>query len=230
MSKTYRNQREDSISDNNLVDPFKVPKSKIMDKMEQIINHFNLGSNLAIHLKDCLIERDTQFDDTFSLKFQSTKIKKGFTESTLKLKSIQFPYKLHIGGQKSIDQSDCVIGFDSNQNVTWISFEIIFHVKGNNNHKCTVNMTFDKNFNLVKYICNDWIYNIRTKKIEDNKISKNKTTLCPPEDEVFLLNMKFNEENELIKETLPEGYVRSAYDFSSDDFKSRLELIDMILF
>lgn len=230
MSKTYRNQRCDSHLDNNLVDPFKVPKSKIMDKMEQIINHFNLGSNLAIHLKDCLIERDTQFDDIFSLKFQSTKIKKGFTESTLKLKSIQFPYKLHIGSQNPIENSDCVIGFDENQNIKYISFEISYNIKGVRTHKGTVKMAFDRHFNLVNYICNDLKYDIRTKKIEDNKISKNKISLCPPEDEVFLLNMKFNEENELIKETLPEIYVRSAYDFSSDDFKSRLELVEMILF
>lgn len=71
MSKTYRKERDDSFIDNNFVDALKVPKAKIVNKTIKIVEHFNLGSDLSKHLIDCLVSRDTQFDEIFTLKFDT---------------------------------------------------------------------------------------------------------------------------------------------------------------
>lgn len=73
------------------------------------------------------------------------------------------------------------------------------------------------------------LYDTQTKRISKNSMKKDRKILCSEDDELFLLNMKFNKDNTMLREVMPELYIPSAYDFNSYDYVSRLGMVDMLL-
>lgn len=228
MSKTIK--QSGSFFDNKgEKDEFKKVKAKVCHHTIRLINHFKLDQALANHLTDCLVIRDTQFDDQFSFKFGSPVKGKRIPSSSITLKKIGSPFNFLLGGNRQANECSFVINFDNNQNINDIVFSFDYRINGSRFERGSIKMVYDAKFTLVALDLNESDYNIQTKKLTSMTVKKTEEMMMDEEAELFLLNMKFNKDHPLLKEALPEIAIDSAYDFNSDDFKSRLELVDMIL-
>lgn len=123
----------------------------------------------------------------------------------------------------------CVISFNANQEVVSIVFTFNYLLKGYQFEQSFLTIIYDSNFNLMSVDFEERYYNPQTKKLSSAGTKKDAQLLCSEEDEIFLLNMRFNRNNIMLKEVMPEMHIPAAYDFNSYDYVSRLGMIDMLL-
>lgn len=229
MSNTMRSDRREQPVKMGSQDEFKRIKSKIANRAVKIINHFNMGEHLAEQLIDCLVNRDTQFNEDFSFKFETPMKGKRIPPSTLTLKEFEAPFKFYLGNNTVGRPATCIISFDNKQEVTDIVFSFNYLIKGFKFEQSFLKFIYDSKFNLLVCDSNEHYYNTLTKKMSSIDLKKDLQLLCSEEDEIFLINMRFNRDNTMLKEVMPELHIPSAYDFNSYDYVSRLGMIDMLL-
>lgn len=227
MSKTMKQNRS-SFDLETKKDNLKIVREKVFKRTVRVINHFNLDDKLIPHLSDCLLDRNTLFDDKFSFKFDKIAKSKKLPSSSMTLKNTTNPFYFMLGGNRTVNECNFVINFDSKQNITNIVFSLTYHVNGSK-FRGTVVLIYNSNFEFIGRELNENYYNPLTKKFTTVRLKKDSTMIISEDDELFLMGLYFNKNHELIIEALPEVAIESAYDFTSDDFKSRLELVNMLL-
>jgi hypothetical protein len=229
MSNTIRAKRSDPPVKKGGQDEFKRLRFKLATKTVKIIEHFNMGKQLAEQIMDCLAYRDIQFNEQFSFKFDTPMKGKRIPPSTITLKEFEEPFKFYISNHKVSTPATCVITFDNNQEVLDIVFKFNYVVKGDRYNQFFVKVIYDSKFKLLVFDVDERFYDTQTKRMSSSSMKKDSKLLCSEEDELFLLNMQFNKGNTMLKEVLPEWHIPSAYDFNSYDYVSRLSMVDMLL-
>lgn len=229
MSNTMRAKRNDPPVKKGGQDEFQRIRVKVATKTVKIIEHFNLGDQLADQIMDCLAYRDTQFNEQFSFKFETPMKGKRIPPSTITLKEFEHPFKFYLGNNEIKDPATCVITFDNNQEVLDIVFKFNYVVKGNRYNQLFLKLIYDSKCKMMVCDLHESFYDTKTKRISSNVMKKDSQRLCSEEDELFLLNMQFNKDNTMLKEVMPELHIPSAYDFNSYDYVSRLGMVDMLL-
>lgn len=229
MSNTMRAVRSKPTVKKDGQDEFKRIKSKVATHTVKIIERFNLGNDLSDQIIDCLVHRDTQFNEQFSFKFDTPVKGKRIPPSTLTLKEFETPFKLYLGDNTVGKPAKCVISFDNNQEVISIVFTFNYLLKGYQFEQSFLTIIYDSKFNLMIFDVEERYYNPQTKRLSSAGIKKDAQLLCSEEDEIFLLNMRFNRNNTMLKEVMPEMHIPAAYDFNSYDYLSRLGMVDMLL-
>lgn len=229
MSNTIKAVRSQPYVKKGAQDEFKQIKTKVATHAAKVIERFNLGEALAEQIIDCLANRDTQFNEKFSFKFDKPVKGKRIAPSTLTLKEFETPFKFYLGNNTVGKPANCVISFDNNQNVISIVFTFNYLIKGYQFEQSFLTIIYDQKFNLMSFYFEERYYNTQTKRLSSTGLKKDLNMLCSEEDEVFLLNMKFNRNNTMLKEVMPEIHIPSAYDFNSYDYLSRLDMVDMLL-
>lgn len=229
MSNTIRAKRSDPPVKKGGQDEFKWLRLKVATKTVEIIERFNMGKQLAEQIMDCLAHRDIQFNEQFSFKFDSPMKGKRIPPSTITLKEFEQPFKFYISNHKVSTPAICVISFDNNQEVLDIVFKFHYVVKSDRYNQLFLKVIYDSKFKLLVFDVDECFYDTQTKRISKNSMKKDRKILCSEKDELFLLNMKFNKENTMLREVMPELHIPSAYDFNSYDYISRLGMVDMLL-
>lgn len=224
-----RNERSErqEIGNNNLMQQ---ALGKIARRTAKVIEHFELGDDLADHILNSMCHDNVLFDDQFIFKFNNTPQKgKKISTSDIKLKKVESPLEFYAGNNKLKQPPECVIQFDENQKVISITLTYTYLIKGFQFEQSVINLEYDANYNLIRCKFTENYVNMSTKKLTTVNTDKKVNMLCDEKEEIFLINMRFNRDNTMLQEILPELSVPSAYDFNSDDYKSRLEMVDMIL-
>jgi len=228
MSKSMRAEREEIREIHQDANLQKV-RDKVTNKTIRIIEQFNFGEDLAEHIIDCLSKQDIQFDDKFIFKFDNPQKGKRINTSTLTLKAVNSPLKFYIGNNTERKPAQCTISFDEKQKVKSIVLSFNYLIKGFQFEQSFINLTYNADFELVESEFSERYYDQKTKKLRSIISKKDKSMLSTTEEEIFLINMRFNRDNTMLQEVLPEMWIPAAYDFTSDDYKLRLEMVDMVL-
>lgn len=228
MSKSFRNNQDESKIDNVQFDAMKTLKSKVINSAIKVIDHFNLGNDIASHLKECLINNDIQFDSQFSLKTFKD-INKKSSKTILSLKNINTP-TIFSSLSKKTKVTNCVIDFENKIKLKNIKFSLNYvNQLGSFNETTIIEFIFNERFELIKYTNKLNEYQRDTKILISKQLEKEQKNILPLSEEIFLINMNFNKDNNMIKELLPEAFIPSAYNIKSEDFKSRVSLVEMLL-
>lgn len=228
MSKTMKQSRS-SFDVETEKDDLKIVREKVFNRTVKVINNFKQDDSLILHLSDCLLDRNTLFDDKFAFKFDRTAKNKKLPSSTMTLKNTTNPFDFMLGGNRTIYESNFVINFDGKQNISTVVYSLTYLVNGSRFDRGTIVLVYDENFKFVGRELHEHYYDPLTKKLTSTKIKKDRNMIGSEADEFFLMGLYFNKNHEFMSEALPEVSVESAYDFTSDEFKSRLELVNMFL-
>lgn len=130
--------------------------------------------------------------------------------------SQQIPFKLKI--IQNYHES-CVISFNRQQKIISVEFKIILN-RGSN--KELINLRLNSKFKIINFT---WKVIDRHRNCFNHDINYNGFSIP---DFIQLLKLKCNA-NEQINELLPELVIPSAYNMRTEEFKNRLEVVDMIL-
>lgn len=228
MSKTMKQSRS-SFDVETEKDDLKIVREKVFNRTVKVINNFKQDDSLILHLSDCLLDRNTLFDDKFAFKFDKTAKSKKLPSSSITIKNTTNPFDFMLGGNRTEHECNFVINFDPKQNITTVVFSLTYLVNQNPFDRGNVVLVYDSNFKFIGRELHENYYEPTTKKLTTVKLKKDSKMICSENDEFFLMGLYFNKNHELMKEALPEMSVESAYDFTSDEFKSRLELVNMLL-
>lgn len=117
----------------------------------------------------------------------------------------------------------CELSFDNKQKITNIYFKISRNKNGNLE---TLKINLSNKFEILKLNWQVWNKMSGTK----NVIVNNKFNYhgLPIKDVMLLLKLHFNM-NESVSELVPELKTPSAYNFNTDEFQDRLEVVNMML-
>lgn len=208
-----------------------VQKLKIVENAIKVIETFKISPTLSDHLSFCLLDNNTFFDERFALLVDYSKDEGIKGSSVLILRDVGNVFNFKLGHiQESKKGSTIKIEFDNNQNIQNVIFLFNLNVRNNRFDATEIQLTCDGSLKLIDYKYTSLIVDITTKSLDRREIIKDEKTLLDLLDEVFFINMKVNNKNEMLTELLPEVFIPSAYDFSSLDFQSRLEMIDIVLY
>lgn len=228
MSKTMKKSK-DGFDENEAKDELKSVREKVFKQTVKVIKHFDLNYKLIEHLQDCLVSRDTLFDDKFTFKFARSPKGKNLPTSVMTLQKTRNPFSFVFGGNRSVHECKFEIYFDSKQNIDHIDFSLMYFVNGSKFDKGTIRLIYDSEFKFIGRDLEEYVVSFRIADFKSTKLKKNKDMVCSEEEELFLMGLYFNKNNEMLTETLPEINIESAYDFNSDEFKDRLCLVKMLL-
>lgn len=228
MSKTMK-KRKDDFDENEAKDDLKLVREKVFKQTVKVIKHFDLNYKLIEHLKDCLVHRDTLFDDKFTFKFARPPKGKNLPTSVMTLQKTRNPFSFVFGGNRSVHDCKFEIYFDSTQNIDHIDFSLIYFVNGSKFDRGIIRLIYDSEFKFIGRDLEEHVVSFRLADFKSTKLKKNKDMVCAEEEELFLMGLYFNKNNEMLTETLPEINIESAYDFNSDEFKDRVCLVKMFL-
>lgn len=209
----------------------KMQKLKIVENAIKVIEAFKVSATLSEHLSFCLIDNNTYFDKRFSLVVDYSKDEGIKDTSVLTFKDVGNVLNFKLGfSEVSKKPSTIKIQFDDNQNIENIIFSIQLNLRNNRFSATEIQFVFDASLKLFDYKYTSILVDPTTKSLVRNPIIKDKKTLLDLSDEVFFINMKLNNKNDMLTDLLPELFIPSAYDFNSFDFQSRFEMIDMVLY
>jgi hypothetical protein len=208
-----------------------IQKLKIVENAIKVIETFKVSSTLSEHLSFCLIDNNSYFDERFALLVDYSKDEGIKGESALILKNVGNVFNLKLGYiQEAKKGSSIKIEFDNNQNIKHVIFFTHLNVRNNRFDATEIQLTCDGSLKLFDYQYTSILVDPTTKSLVRHQIVKDDKTLLDLSDEVFFINMKINNKNEVLADLLPELFISSAYDFNSFDFQSRFEMIDMVLY
>ena len=222
MSTIYKCPTGIGVRELNLI------KSKFIRQAVKIIEHFNLGVELAEQLTEFFVHQDKQYNEQFSLKFDISR-RTRIPPSTLTFEGFDVPFKFYLGNNTLARPPRCVLRFDSNKELVSIVFSFTCRIANDQLEQSLITITYNPSFQLINLDLNKNYYNNQTKKFYQSVLKKDFRSLCINEDEFLLLNILFNRDNTMLKEVIPEMYIPSAYDFNSYDYVSRLGMVDMLL-
>lgn len=228
MSKTMKKSKDD-FDENEGKDELKSVREKVFNRTVKVIKHFDLNYKLIEHLHDCLVRRDTLFDDKFTFKFARSSKGKELPTSVMTLIKTKNPFSFIFGGNRNIHDCKFEIHFDSKQNISHIVFALMYFVNYSKFDRGVIRLIYDAKFKFIGRELEEHVYNQTTRKNISTSLKKNKDMVCSEEEELFLMGLYFNKNNEMLTETVPEINIESAYNFNSDEFKDRLCLVNMFL-
>lgn len=135
------------------------------------------------------------------------------------------PYLLYITRYSKVDHIH-TIAYYNNEKITEFSFVLNiyypYHPKKVDNY-IELSITTDIEFNLVNLVRKSCLYS-ENKKFSKHLIKNNVSF----EDELKLVKLKVLSQNPEIDRLIPEINTPSAYDFNSEDLKSRLLMVEMM--
>lgn len=225
--------QELSIEPKDNVGPaeLQIQKLKIVENAIKVIETFKVSSTLSEHLSFCLIDNNSYFDERFALLVDYSKDEGIKGEAALILKDVGNVFNLKLGYlQEAKKGSSIKIEFDNNQNIKHVIFYFHLNVRNNRFDATEIQLTCDGSLKLFDYQYTSILVDPTTKSLVRHQIIKDDKTLLDLSDEVFFINMKINNKNEVLTDLLPELFIPSAYDFNSFDFQARFEMIDMVLY
>lgn len=208
-----------------------IQKLKIVENAIKVIETFKVSSTLSEHLSVCLIDNNSYFDETFSLVVDYSKDEGIKGTSLLTFKDVGNVLNFKLGfSEVSKKPSTIKIKFDSNQNIENVTFSLHLNLRNNRFAATEIKFICDSSLKLFDYQYTSIIVDMTTKSLIRHPIIKDEKTVLDLSDEVFFINMKLNNKNDVLTDLLPELFIPSAYDFNSFDFQSRFEMIDMVLY
>lgn len=202
-----------------------IKKSATIKIRENLLRLINLFSYHEFNFMTMCDEILSSSDDYFTVQHFGSELVTPYEVNSFLLTttsiysgifSQQIPLKL-----KNIHNysESCVISFNRQQKIISVEFKIILN-KGYNKEFITLRL--NSKFEIINFT---WKFIDRYKNCFNHDI--NYKGFAVP-DFIQLLKLKCNA-NEQIIELLPELVIPSAYDMKTDEFKDRLEVVDMIL-
>lgn len=122
--------------------------------------------------------------------------------------------------------SDCTFTTDAFANLSKIEIKYFLVFRRHSKLvRDTISITFDNNFEVE---------NINYHRINENRettlhITKNRTMLCPIEEESMFIELILNDYNLDVREILPEFYQDGVYTFNIDDIQSNMNIERMLI-
>ena len=117
-------------------------------------------------------------------------------------------------------EEECKITFNESHNISEVEFNSIT-VGVSMFDKRRYIFTFDNQLELKKFIIR---YIKNNKVVEDVRLNLG----LPLKDFIFIINLKLNNNIDIV-EVLPELHTPAAYDFNSESYRNRINIVEMLL-
>lgn len=184
----------------------------LIDGIHHVFNHFGGDPIIIEQIVRDIVE--TNSGSNFSVSVQTldpTMIDPKSSTVTIR-NAIKSPVNISQLRSGKTDSSICISFVQKS-----LSSITVKHLFKSNYYKIHIN--YDSSFNMMSYASGDF-------RNGDNYY-KDKNHLCSLDDELLFTKIFMNKTNKDIQGLLPEYFIESAYDFTSDDFKYRVSMAEM---
>jgi len=212
--QTYRYNRDNKIDFKPFDERKEHARSVVRGIAQTIFEKFGCASDFN---DDCIKDLASMYEPS------------NFTIHLLNLKPkhpiFSFLSNIPTGNFLRID-NECTFTTDEFANLSKIKITYILLVRHHLKFvKNTISITFNNNFDVE---------NINYHRINDLRettlnINKNRTMLCPIEEESMFIELLLNDYNLDVREILPEFYQDGVYTFNIDDIQSNMNIERMLI-